>query len=259
MKNYIFIYCEDESNNNFKKISKTINSKQSECKLVTFCLQKEFPKSIKEAYEKGNRKLVCEYVALTNLFEFGGILATDGFVFGKDLSPLYEKYCFFSEPISETSSDFIMGAKKGCLIVKELLDTYLEDSVYKNQNISLNERVKDILKYRYGYKPSAEHQKIEDCIDIYSYKELYLSSDENMLFRSEYNKECMKQIILDLQEKLEILEKTIEENGKLREQVNALSNELQGIKGSRSYRLTKPLRKMKNFAKRIKNKLVRRK
>ena len=258
MKNYIYIYCEDKTEN-FEKISSGFDKEEIECSIVPFEVQEDFPNEIKEAYKLGNKKLVCEYVALTKLFEFGGIFATDSFTFGKNLSPLYEKYCFFSEPISETSSDFIMGAKKGCLIVKELLDTYFEDSVYKNQNISLNERVKDILKYRYGYKPSAEHQKIEDCIDIYSYKELYLSSDENMLFRSEYNKECTKQIILDLQEKLEILEKTIEENGKLREQVNALSNELQGIKGSRSYRLTKPLRKMKNFAKRIKNKLVRRK
>lgn len=259
MKNYIFIYCEDESNNNFEKISKEIDSKQSECRYVPFAIEENFPKEIKEAYKNGNRKLVCEYVALTNLFEFGGIFATDAFTFGKDLSSLYEKYCFFSEPISETSSDFIMGAKKGSLIVKELIDTYLEDSVYKNQDISLNERVKDLLKYRYGYTSSIKHQKLQDCIDIYSYQELYLSNNEDMLFRSEYNKECMKQIVLDLQEKLAILENTLEENKSLKEQVNWLNSELWGIKNSRAYRLTKPLRKMKNFARKIKNKLVRRK
>lgn len=205
------------------------------------------PTIVKTAYENKNEKFVCEYLGLKKVFDFGGIFVTNEIEFLENFNSLFESNCFFCLDFDWKISEKIFGATKGCSILKEVLDTYSDNStIYKDQfAVSLTERIWDIVKYNYGSTEIFSHYTYKDTYEVFTSFELLFDAYYKRISQLANHK-------LEESEILSLVAKTTIQ--KLQEENNHLNQEIANIKNSFSWKITKPVR----FAKRLLKKILRR-
>lgn len=251
----VFVYrcCKDKkttdiSNSTFWKIESDVFTIEFEK-----ANDENMPKCIQTAYKKKQEQFVIEYLGLKSVFDHGGIFITDEIEFLQNAKELFTPHCFFVFDNDYKISNKIFGASKGCSILKEILDTYNDNNeYYKDQlNIPLAERIFDVLRFNYALPNICHTFKHKDILNIYSpYEILYnlykwnmvrianctLTEEDFKLFENEF-----------VPYKNQIQDKQNE--------INWLYGRIHELENSTSFKITKPLRKLGSFVRKVFRKL----
>ena len=218
----------------------------------------EMPSIVKEAIEKNEVKFVRDYLELRTLYEHGGIYIGNNQKFNLPIGGLRANKCFFAFKDKVTINDQIFGTQAKNEVIKDILDTYYQESYLNDISVSLERRIYFVLVGKYAIKEGlGKKEKIffnkEECgcvfgFDKCSYKinktnvtNIYNSAvleaeknnlcliDSNILEDYDKNYEDAKRRLSDYEKKCRTQNKTIEQ-----------------LKNSKSWKITAPLRYIAN-------------
>lgn len=249
-----------------------LNEKNCDVSTAPIYLQKQF--------QKGDYKEIGNYFKLKAIYENGGMAFGLNIYLNAGYGFLRTNKTFFALKNRYDFQDQIFASQAGTEICEQLLETYLEDSMYADSNVKFVERVKDILTERYGYNGAGWTVNLYDnsitvykC-DVLSYNitknnVAQLFSSEQMRFiNTEYilvekpvmeyweedknlfwaNRESLKKENAQLRSSKSITYK----NNKNDPYVESLLQEIKRLKNSKSWKITAPLRAISRFFRRLK-------
>lgn len=131
------------------------------------CTAGPYPPSVGAALAAGKTAFAEEYFALRILSEQGGIVLMPWMRAALGLKQLRLDRIFFGFQNSEELETGCFGAEKGHYVIKALLDSYETDNLYNQAFLPFRERLRDFLILRFGLKANGRKQLLKKEIRIY--------------------------------------------------------------------------------------------
>lgn len=125
------------------------------------------PASVKAAYNCGDTKFVGDYFKLQYICEHGGIALDTNIKLCCPIGHLRTEKTFFGFMNKEEINDGIFGSQKGTGVLKELLNTYEENDLFNENFLPLNERIRDLLIYKYAFRNKGWTQTLKNDVKVF--------------------------------------------------------------------------------------------
>ncbi len=218
---------------------------------------------VKEAYEAKKWAFVSDYFRIKRICEYGGIYADTDTEFVSSVLPLTVNKTFFAFETRKQIHAGIFGSLPQTTILKEWLQTYEKDHLLNNDG-SLNtsntivKRLTKILEKQYRANLNGKKQKIKDGIVLYQPNELTLDMyDGQCIAQHHYEASWWDAKVGNTSYKHEVLRDYFQQGGNntgynINEESALLKIEIEQMKNSTCWRITKPVRWLGNTLKRIK-------
>lgn len=126
----------------------------------------EFPDTVQTAMAEGNLSFAEEYAALKLLSKEGGIVLTPDSRASLPLKTLRLSRIFFGFEDEEELTTGCFGALPGHFVIKALLDTYETENVFNKAMLPLKDRLRDFLILHFGLKVNGRKQLLAHEIQI---------------------------------------------------------------------------------------------
>ena len=217
---------------------------------------------VKEAYEAKKWAFVADYFRIKKIHEYGGIYVDTDVEFMSSIIPLTVNNTFFAFETKKYINAAIFGAVSHASILKKWLDTYKNDHLLKKDGSldtsnTIVKRLTKILKSDYGVHLNGQHQKIQDGIVLYQPNELTLDMyDGKCIAQHHYEATWWDVKIGNTSYKQEVLRDYFQEGGAdndvLKQENVRLNIEIEQLKNSTSWKLTRPVRWLGDLLKRNK-------
>ncbi len=227
----------------------------------TNCDIENAPRCVKQAFQSGNIRFAGDYFRLKAVYEHGGIAIDDSIRLNLPVGGLRAERTFFGYENAEEINGHIFGSVAEAKVLKDVLDTYEADNLLNDDaEWTLAERILTVL-HQYGLRekggdPSA---LLDDGIRLFGFNTLShpvnasgVSQlvDELTLLAEERG--CL---LLDSG----LLALNVASNGggmknkkQFQYQVKQLQMEVDRLKNSRSWKITRPLRMFFNLFRKVK-------
>lgn len=227
---------------------------------------------VKEAYKARKWAFVADYFRLKAIYEQGGIyLDTDTEITG-ELDLLRINKAFFAFETAQFVHAGIFGAVKQLKLIKEWLDTYKNDKFFRKDG-SLNTktivvRLTDILVNKYNIRLNGKQQTLENNITIYPaniltidvfdgkscavhhYDSSWWDVKTGPSYKQVVLKEYFKEMFIENGEIINSSEPGITD--KYQKRIYELENLILAYENTFSWKITKPVRALGRFMKKIK-------
>ena len=207
---------------------------------------------VKEAYEAKKWAFVSDYFRIKKLYEYGGIYADTDTEFVSNIMPLIINNTFFAFETRKQIHAGIFGSIPKASILKEWLDTYKNDHLLQpdgslNTANTIVKRLTRILKTNYHVCLNGQKQKVKDGIMLYQPNELTLDMyDGKCIAQHHYEATWWDVKVGNTSYKQEVLRDYFKNdsfgNEDLKEEVGRLRLEIEQLKTSTSWKITKPVR-----------------
>lgn len=229
---------------------------ESNCELA------EAPACVQKAYRSGDLSFVGDYFRLKDVYEHGGIAIDPCIRLNLPIGGLRAEQAFFGYRSAEEISGHIFGSVAKKSVLKRVLETYETDNILNDDpDWTLGERIQSVLK-QFGLREHSGEadSQITDDIHVYSWKILSY-------------RVCPEQNVAQIYHELV---RTAEQSGfllmesfasalcsenanrldsntqNLRYEVQQLQAEVNRLKNSRSWKITRPLRMFFNLFRKVK-------
>ena len=224
----------------------------------------ELPKVVQEAYKNKNFEFVKDYLALKTIYEKGGIFIGDNTKLNLPLGELRTKPCFFGYKNNTEINTSIFGAIAESEIIKQILDTYSEDSLLNSTCVSLERRIyfvlvntfktsevggwnqdlkKDGVSYGYAFRFDKLSCKINSKNIAENYTALNKSAEEQDLAVIDRNMlEYWDKTRDDFSNKAKNASSNTQEIKKLKNKIEEQDKYIKTILNSASWKITSPIR-----------------
>lgn len=128
---------------------------------------------VNQAYQQKKYAFVTDYVRLYVLYNYGGIYMDTDVEVLKPLDKFLNNSAFSGFENNNNIPTGIMGAEKGNLWIKDLLDEY-NDLVFIKENGTLDlttnvVRITNLTKKKYGLKQESSFQNLKNIVTLYPY------------------------------------------------------------------------------------------
>lgn len=252
----------------------------------SFYGESELPESVKNALSLGKTRYAEEYFALKILYDCGGVVLFPEMRANINLKRLRLNEVFFGFEGRETLNTGCFGAVKGHYIIKALCDLYYKDSVYSKGHFPLSYRLRDFLLINFNLKLNGGNQLLKDTVRVYlpdvlsfdmkdgenCCKRFYenvpegheIISAEMLDFWSSRLMENWNLYKTEKNRKKETVRKNEPDNRdkiytgiRKDELISAVEDTAAAYENSTSWKITKPLRKIKNAFLQIKDRSVK--
>ena len=207
---------------------------------------------VKEAYEAKKWAFVSDYFRIKKLYEYGGIYVDTDTEFVSNIMPLIVNNTFFAFETKEQIHAGIFGSIPKTTILKEWLDTYKNDHLLRsdgslNTSNTIVKRLTRILKNKYDESLKKKKKKIKDGIVLYQPNELTLDMyDGKCIAQHHYEATWWDVKVGNTSYKQEVLRDYFRNDSfnseDLKEEVGRLRLEIDQLKASTSWKITKPVR-----------------
>lgn len=218
---------------------------------------------VKEAYEAKKWAFVSDYFRIKKLYEYGGIYADTDTEFVSNIMPLIVNNTFFAFETRKQIHAGIFGSIPKAPILKEWLDTYKNDHLLQsdgslNTSNTIVKRLTRILKDNYQVCLNGQKQKVKDGIVLYQPNELTLDMyDGKCIAQHHYEATWWDVKVGNTSYKQEVLKDYFRNasfgNEDLKEEVGRLRLEIEQLKASTSWKITKPVRWLGDLLKKNKS------
>ena len=220
------------------------------------------PKCVREAFEKGIYDFAGDYFRVRYIYDNGG-LAVDNFVkFNLPVGGVRAEQVFFGYKNQKEINGHFFGALPRSAVIGDVLQTYSQDSILNEDfEWSLAERIRSVLA-QYGLKwgSSGNTQLLEDNVRLYSLEYLSRCIDPAVGVAQIFDDfhlaaEQHGYVLLEFETAQErfLGGSTASADIKgLQYKISVLTREVNRIKNSRSWRITRPLRILRNLFRRHK-------
>lgn len=135
--------------------------------LLEECPKDRLPDSVRAALAMGNTAYAGEYFALRLLCRHGGIVLFPHMRANLNLKKLRLNQVFFgfSDPDSLETGCF--GAVPGHYVIQALLDTYRQENIFNQAQLPLAHRLRDFLAFHFQLKVNGKKQLLRREIQVY--------------------------------------------------------------------------------------------
>lgn len=211
---------------------------------------------VREAYAAKKWAFVADYFRIKKIYEYGGIYVDTDIEFVSDIAPLRLNNAFFEFETKNAINACIFGAIKGFPLIKNWLDTYKNDHLLKadgtlDTSNTIVVRLTSILKKHYKLDLNGKEQTLKHDIKIYSPNVLILDMyDGKCITQHHYEASWWDAKVGCVSYKNEILKnyfvdssQTLQSSSK---EIKLLESEIQQLKCSTCWKITKPLRVIKD-------------
>lgn len=222
----------------------------------------ELPACVRYAFVHGDTRFVSGYFRLRYIYEHGGIAVDDVVRLNSPLGELRAGGAFFGFINGQEISDHIFGSVAGSKILEDILATYEMESILNDDSDwSLGERIYTVLK-QFGMDENRGgiSQKLKEDVKVYGYEYLSYKVNSKVSIAQIFDETVAlaeeKGLVLMDASMAEALSKgSLKENKNTKDlqyRVQVLQREVNRLKNSRSWRITRPLRRLFNFFRRTK-------
>lgn len=212
---------------------------------------------VREAYNAKKWAFVSDYFRIKKIYEHGGIYVDTDMEFVNSILPLIVNKIFFAFETKKQIHAGIFGAVPKARIIKEWLDTYNGDH-FLNKDGTLNtsntivKRLTSLLEDKYKVVLDGKKQKLKDDIILYQPNELTLDMyDGKCIAQHHYEASWWDVKTGNTSYKYEVLKDYFQGGENSSEDVSFLQWKLHEIENSTSWKITKPVRLLADYLKKI--------
>ena len=237
------------------------------CKIInlTDSYIENIPVIVQEAMEKKNYKFVHEYLALRHIYSYGGMFIGTNIKLNKPIGELRTYSAFLGYANGDQINSSFWGAVQRHPLVAYVLNTYESDSITNQMDVSLSDRFYFVLCKEYGLlQKNMGQQNLRDNVVVFRCDKLSFKLDDKNVSQIYYEETFLADRKGLLSVPQEILDFIISETVKKREgelkkknsnsssETDYYKKEVERLKNSRSWKITRPLRKIFNFFRKVK-------
>ena len=221
------------------------------------------PSIVQQALQEGKKDFVVDFLKLKYIYENGGIAISNCVKLNQPLGELRSYSSFWGYANQKTINTHIWGAVKGHPLVKCILDSYQEDSIINQTDVGLEMRSYFALckEYKLSQSDVNEHS-LKDGVRVFRCDKLTYKVNRNnvaQVYDGVIRSAEKASMVAAPQEVIEMLIAEARKSEARRkyiasptEELSFYKNEVARIKNSRSWKLTRPLRKLFNFFRKVK-------
>lgn len=230
--------------------------------IINIDMYKNLPGIVELAIKLGEEKFVDDYIKLRNIYENGGIAISGRVQFNKPLGELRAQPAFFGYAEGKKVNSDIWGATKNHMLLEQVLSSYEKDSLMNTIEVDLGQRFYYLLCADYNLpQGDLNEHNLKDNVKIFRCDKLTYNVNSNnvatlyddvvSLAEKNGNVVAPKNVIemLILEARKDERRRSGKSNVNDR---NFYQNEYYRIKNSRSWKITRPLRKVVNFFRKVK-------
>lgn len=224
-------------------------------------LSSDAPVVVLNAKESGNIKFVEDYLKLQFIYQNGGMAISKRTILNKPLGELRSCSAFWGYSHNRLMNTDFWGAVKHHPLIKYILDSYEEDSIINTPDIGLELRAYFVLckEYHLPQGDTGEHS-LPDGVRVYQCDKLTYKINSNnvaQLYSNSIHAIQEDGFVAAPQDVVEMLIREAQKSAasqdtKALPDIEFYKNELERVKNSRSWRITRPLRKLFNFFRKVK-------
>ena len=237
------------------------------CKIInlTDSYIENIPVIVQEAMEKKNYKFVHEYLALRHIYSYGGMFIGTNIKLNKPIGEMRTYSAFLGYANGDQINSSFWGAVQRHPLVAYVLNTYESDSITNQMDVSLSDRFYFVLCKEYGLlQKNMGQQNLRDNVVVFRCDKLSFKLDDKNVSQIYYEETFLADRKGLLSVPQEILDFIISETVKKREgelkkknsnsssETDYYKKEVERLKNSRSWKITRPLRKIFNFFRKVK-------
>lgn len=214
---------------------------------------------VREAYDAQKWAFVADYFRTKIIYEHGGIYVDTDVEFVDNITPLITNNIFFAFETKKQVNAAIFGAVPGETMIKKWWETYKKDHLKKedgtlNTSNTIVKRLTKILVSDYNAQMNGKHQKLKGEIVLYQPNELTLDMyDGKCLAQHHYEASWWDVQIGNTSYKHEVLRDFFQSEFTMgaSEEISFLRWQINELKNSTSWKITKPIRFIGDFTKRF--------
>lgn len=229
------------------------------------CIISTAPNCVKEAFNQGDYKFVGDYYKIKKIYEHGGIAVDKNIRFTSPIGDIRAEEIFFTFLDDRNISDLIFGSLPGKDVIGKLLESYERNLEYTNKIDLLSVRIQDLLYYHHHLFLDGFTQHLSDFIKVYradyllfptgsqNCATLHLNCSTELNERGlsvvsiEFIKYLSTKMSLYYQNSIKTYNNATESNFQNNKTLEEAYRELERVKNSRSWKITKPLRQFLNL------------